>query len=91
MNADQELSCEESGKFELRNCVISKFESNANSFRKRFDRMHPWQPRRNFKPIKSQNSMVGTKAFIKDSLRQCMRLVKAFGTKLEKRTGIGCL
>ena len=32
--------------------------------------------------MKLQNSLVGTKAFIKDSLRQCARLVKAFGTKL---------
>ena len=32
--------------------------------------------------MKLQNSLVGTKTFIKDSLRQCARLVKAFGTKL---------
>ena len=44
--------------------------------------MNPWRRRRNFKPMKLQNSLVGTKAFIKDSLRQCARLVKAFGTKL---------
>ena len=65
--------------FELHNCVITKF---VNSFLERFDRMKPWRRRRNFKPMKLQNSLVGTKAFIKDSLRQCARLVKAFGTKL---------
>ena len=32
MNAQQEQTCEESGKFELRNCVNIKFESNAISF-----------------------------------------------------------
>ena len=32
--------------------------------------------------MKLQNSLVCAKAFIKDSLRQCARLVKAFGTKL---------
>ena len=63
------------------NCVIA-LSQNSNSFLKRFDRMHPWQPRTNFKPIKLQNSLVGTKAFIKDSWRQCVRLIKAFGTKL---------
>ena len=31
-NAEQEQTCKESGKFELRNCVNTKFESNANSF-----------------------------------------------------------
>ena len=71
-------SYEESGMFELRN-VSSQ---NSNSFLERFDRMNPWRRRRNFKPMKLQNSLVGTKAFIKDSLRQCARLVKAFGTKL---------
>ena len=66
---------------ESSNYVITSSQ-NSNSFLKRFDRMHPWRPRRNFKPNKSQNSLVGTKAFIKDSWRQCVRLVKAFGTKL---------
>ena len=32
VNAQQEQTCEESGKFELRNCVNKKFESNAISF-----------------------------------------------------------
>ena len=32
MNAQQEQTCEESGMFELRNCVNKKFESNAISF-----------------------------------------------------------
>ena len=31
LNAQQEQTCEESGKFELRDCVIKKFESNAIS------------------------------------------------------------
>ena len=66
---------------ECSNCVIASSQ-NSNSFLERFDRMNPWRPRRNFKPMKLQNSLVGTKAFIKDSLRQCARLVKAFGTKL---------
>ena len=39
--------------------------------------------------MKLQNSLVGTKAFIKDSLRQCARLVKAFGTKLIREHIIG--
>ena len=78
MKAEQEQACEESGMFEFRNCVTQ----NSNSFLERFDRMNPWRRRRNFKPMKLQNSLVGTKAFIKDSLRQCARLVKAFGTKL---------
>ena len=66
---------------ECSNCVIASSQ-NSNSFLERFDRMNPWRRRRNFKPMKLQNSLVGTKAFIKDSLRQCARLVKAFGTKL---------
>ena len=66
---------------ECSNCVIASSQ-NSNSFLERFDRMDPWRRRRNFKPMKLQNSLVGTKAFIKDSLRQCARLVKAFGTKL---------
>ena len=78
MKAEQEQACEESGMFELRNTS----SQNSNSFLEHFDRMNPWQRRRNFKPMKFQNSLVGTKAFIKDSLRQCARLVKAFGTKL---------
>ena len=68
---------------ESSNCVIASSQ-NSNSFLERFDRMNPWRRRRNFKPMKLQNSLVGTKAFIKDSLRQCARLVKAFGTKLWK-------
>ena len=76
MKAEQ--ACEESGMFELRNAS----SQNSNSFLERFDRMNPWRRRRNFKPMKLQNSLVGTKAFIKDSLRQCARLVKAFETKL---------
>ena len=78
MTAEQEQACEESGMFELRNAS----SQNSNSYLQRFDRMNPWRRRRNFKPMKLQNSLVGTKAFIKDSLRQCARLVKAFGTKL---------
>ena len=70
MKAGQEQACEES--------------QNSNSFLERFDRMNPWRRRRNFKPMKLQNSLVGTKAFIKDSLRQCARLVKALGTKLPR-------
>ena len=66
---------------ECSNCVIASSQ-NSNSFLERFDRMNPLRRRRNFKPMKLQNSLVGTKAFIKDSLRQCGRLVKAFGTKL---------
>ena len=66
---------------ECSNCVIAS-SPNSNSFLERFDRMNPWRRRRNFKPTKLQNSLVGTNAFIKDSLRQCARLVKAFGTKL---------
>ena len=66
---------------ECPNCVIASSQ-NSNSFLERFDRMNPWRRRRNFKPMKLQNSLVGTNAFIKDSLRQCARLVKAFGTKL---------
>ena len=66
---------------ESSDCVIASSQ-NSNLFLKRFDRMHPWRPRRNFKPIKSQISLVGTNAFIKDSWRQCARLVKVFGTKL---------
>ena len=34
VNAEQELACEEEGKFELSNFVITKFESNANLFLK---------------------------------------------------------
>ena len=78
MKAEQEQACEESGMFELRNAS----SQNSNSFLERFDRMNPWRRRRNFKPMKLQNSLVGTKAFIKDPLRQCARLVKVFGTKL---------
>ena len=66
---------------ECSNCVVASSQ-NSNSFLERFDRMNPWRRRRNFKPMKLKNSLVGTKAFIKDSLRQCARLVKAFGTKL---------
>ena len=62
---------------------VTASSQNSNSFLERFDRMNPWRRRRNFKPMKLQNSLVGTKAFIKDSLRQCTRLVKAFGTKLQ--------
>ena len=80
MKAEQEQACEESGMYELRNAS----SQNSNSFLERFDRMNPWRRRRNFKSMKLQNSLVGTKAFIKDSLRQCARLVKAFGTKLSK-------
>ena len=40
--------------------------------------------------MKLQNSLEGTKAFVKDSLRQCARLVKAFGTKLQPRSQ-GCI
>ena len=80
IEAEQEQAYEESGIFELR--IASS--QNLNSFLERFDRMNPWRRRRNFKPMKLQNSLVGTKAFIKDSLRQCARLVKAFGTKLGK-------
>ena len=80
MKAEQEQACEESGMFELRNAS----SQNSNSFLERFDRMNPRRRRRNFKPMKLQNSLVGTKAFIKDSLRKCARLVKAFGTKLLK-------
>ena len=58
MNAEPEQAYEESGKLELRNCVITKFGSNANAFLGRFSRTQPWQPRRNFKPIKLQNSSV---------------------------------
>ena len=79
MTAEQEQACKESGMFELRNAS----SQNSNLFLERFDRMNPWRRRRNFKPMKLQNSLVGTKVFIKDSLRQCERLVKAFGTKLE--------
>ena len=67
---------------ECSNCVIASSQ-NSNSLLERFDRMNPWRRRRNSKPMKLQNSLVGTKAFIKDSLRQCARLVKAFGTKLQ--------
>ena len=66
---------------ECSNCVIASSQ-NSNSFLELFDRMNPWRRRKNFKPMKLQNSLVDTKAFIKDSLRQCARLVKAFGTKL---------
>ena len=78
MKAEQEQAFEESGMSKLRNAS----SQNPNSFLERFDRMNLWRRRRNFKPMKLQNSLVGTKAFIKDSLRQCARLVKAFGTKL---------
>ena len=61
---------------ECSDCVIASSQ-NSNSFLERFDRMNPWRRRRNFKPMKLQNSLVGTKAFIKDSLRQYARLVKA--------------
>ena len=63
MKAEQEQACKESGMFELRNCVITKSEFVL----KRFDRMHPWRRRINFKAMKSQNSLVGTKALTKDS------------------------
>ena len=64
MNSEQEheQACEEAGKFQLLNCVTTNFEFVPEAV----DRMHPWRPRRNFKPIKSDNSLVGTKAFIKD-------------------------
>ena len=32
MNAEQEQACEESGKFGLRNCVISEFEFVSQAF-----------------------------------------------------------
>ena len=64
MNAEQEQICEESGKFELRNCVITKIRIKREFISEAVDRMHPWRPRRNFKPINSQNSLVGIKAFI---------------------------
>ena len=68
MNAEQEQACEESRKFELRMQLCHhKFRIKYEFVPEAVDRMHPWRPRRNFKPIKSQNSLVGTKAFIKDS------------------------
>ena len=69
---------------ECSNCVIAS-SLNSSSFLARFDRMNTWRRRRNFKPMKLQNSLVGTKAFIKDSLRQCARLVKAFWNKVGNR------
>ena len=68
---------------ECSNCVIASSQ-NSNSFLECFDRMNPpgWRRRRNVKPMKLQDTLVGTKAFIKNSLRQCARLVKIFGTKL---------
>ena len=63
MKAEQEQACEESGMFELRNAS----SQNSNSFIELFDRMNPWRQIRHFKPMKLQNSLVGTKAFIKDS------------------------
>ena len=73
VKAEQEQACS--------NCVIASSQ-NSNSFLERFDRMYPWRRSRNFKPMELQNFLVGTKAFVKDSLRQCGRLVKAFGTKV---------
>ena len=54
---------------ESSNCIIasSQIRIKCEFVSQGVDRMHPWRPRRISKPIKSPNSLVGTKAFIKDS------------------------